>query len=207
LEWKEVQDAIWNDEAKVILGLRAHPKVAEFKWNQIEHWREQICKNYQVPYIKYPWPGKEREPDYVPEESPGNREAIQTTTEQNPVFKRYPYSDMLGRKLDLEGWDRRQQERREKEERELARLREEWQTRQAVELMAQVTGGTAYTRPTGRKQLPTIGLMGQTIGHWLVKVEEDEKHRMETPTERRTRERRQETLRERRSAGVALLQQ
>jgi hypothetical protein len=87
-------------------------------------------------------------------------------------------------------WER--QEQQEVRRQEWNRLIAEWEQRQAVDLMAQVTGGIEYTTSTEPAPLPSIKVKEQTIGYWLVQVEQDEKHQTETPVERRARESRQE---------------
>jgi hypothetical protein len=58
--------------------------------------------------------------------------------------------------------------------------------------MDQVTGVVEYTASTEPAQLPSLRVTEQTVSPWIVPVEEDERQQMETPTERRAREERQE---------------
>jgi hypothetical protein len=64
----------------------------ELGWEAEEARRKSYCKEFDIPYITIPWPGKE---GHMREETPGNKEAFQAMIEQNPVFKEYSASEVL----------------------------------------------------------------------------------------------------------------
>jgi hypothetical protein len=63
----------------------------------------------------------------------------------------------------------------EEEQRELEEMRQRMEAQRIIDL-----------------QGPNVELREQNLGQWIAQIEEDERQRMETPTERRTRERRQD---------------
>jgi hypothetical protein len=81
----------------------------------------------------------------------------------NLVFREGYFNNALEDWLHPEMKEERKRQREERQQKAWAKAREDQATRRAVELMAQVTGGTNYGPSLGRGiPLPTIGLTEQT---------------------------------------------
>jgi hypothetical protein len=181
-EWNDIRERICQDEALLLLGIkRRSTGGGERTWVRIEQGRERRCKEYEVPYIRIPWPGKEFEVGYVLEEAPGNAEAIQEIIKLNLVLHRAPYAEKLEKWLHPE----LKEERRRKE-------MEESERRAAEALVLRQTMYEGIIQGTPDQHEPRIQMAKPTLEQWLVQIEDDERQRMETSTQRRTRERRQE---------------
>jgi hypothetical protein len=113
-----------------------------------------------------------------PQEIAENREAIKEMIEKNPVFKEPMMADKLEDWSHPETKEARAEERRRRIEQERKDI-ENMRVRMAAEQILENQG-------------PRVEMREQVTGQWIAQIEEDERRRMESPTERRNRERRQE---------------
>jgi hypothetical protein len=131
----------------------------------------------EVPLLGYPTKDEEYKSIL---EVPDNQEAIREMIARNPLFKR---GEWLERWLD---WlhPERIEERRlkwEEERRVIEEMRQQAIQQRARELRAQTLVQNLRVEPAERN-----------LGQWVRDIEADERGRLESPTEPRSRERRQE---------------
>jgi hypothetical protein len=157
---------------------------SERTWEWEEKRRAWYCVELDISYMRYPWPGNEFQVRYKPEEIPENQEAIKEMLERNPVFK----EPLMAEKL--EDWLHPETKQAQAEE----RMRIIEQERRDIEEMRLVAAAERMATEQG----PRIETREQATGQWFAWIEEGERHRMESPTERMTRERRQEIRNHRR---------
>jgi hypothetical protein len=143
--------------------------------------RERLCRNLEIPYIRYP---SRDEPYESIKDMPENQEAIREMLEVNPILREKEWAQKVQDRQDPEAAERRKEEPRlrwEEEQRQIAELQAQAAQQRQRELQAQALV---------QNQRPVF--VEQNLGQWIRQIEEDERLRMETPTERRTRERREQ---------------
>jgi hypothetical protein len=187
-DWLRIRGDRWKEEVKRI--------VEAFKWwkkcqsemlFEREAARERLCRHLEIPYIRYP---SRDEPYESIKDMPENQEAIREMLEVNPVLHEEEWIQRVQDWQDPEGAEHRREERRlrrEEEQRRIVELQEQAAQQRQRELQAQALV---------QNQRPVF--VEQNLGHWVRKIEEDERLRMETPTEGRTRERREQIQENRR---------
>jgi hypothetical protein len=135
----------------------------------------------EVHFISYP---TYDDPYDSIKEMPWNREAIQEMIRVNPIFKEPEWAEKLQDWRDPEGAAARKEER-------LRRWQEERRAIEELRLQAtQQRQREEQAQALVQNQRPEF--IEQNLGQWIRGIEEDERRRMESPTERRTRERREQ---------------
>jgi hypothetical protein len=181
-EWLMRKNDCWKDEAMDLLGIKHRASTSEWilDWNEKDRaWR---CAEFDIQYIRYPWPGKELEAGYTPEIAPDDQEAIGEMISQNTVFKEAEYAENLEDWLHLETNEDRRRTREEERERRIK------QERADIEAVRFRMAAGYITDDHGLR----IQMRERALGQWIAQIEADENQRIETLAERRTRERRQE---------------
>jgi hypothetical protein len=173
--WKERQDFHWKTEIERMLI--PWPVKGDIKLERMDERREWKLRHLEIPFLRYP----RREENAVQiMDLPDNQEAVQEMVARNPLFKEPKSWNLWLDKLHPERVIER--DRRLAEDRRV--LEERWQQemqRRATERQAQAL-----------VQNQRVELVEQNLGRWIRQIEADERMRMESPTERRTMERRQE---------------
>jgi hypothetical protein len=136
-----------------------------------------MLRHLEVPFLRYP---RREESAVKIIDLPDNQEAVQEVVPRNPLFKEQKWWNLWLDKLHPERVVER--DRRFREERRI--LEERWQ--QAAEQRARERQAQAVV------QNQRAELAERNLGQWIREIEEDEPRRMGTPTERRTRERREQ---------------
>jgi hypothetical protein len=172
-EWDGRQQFWWREEAKRMLSKIPRKGWSKKLWDWTEQNRAYHCAYFEIPFIKYPWPGDRGELVFDPRTVPENQETISEMIAKNPAFK-----EGLGRMLEEWLHPESMEERLariEQERRDLEEMRRRMEAQRIIDV-----------------QGPSVELREQGLGKWMAQIEEDERQRMETPSEKRTRERRQE---------------
>jgi hypothetical protein len=153
------------------------PVTVGVEGEQEDERREWKLKHLEVPFLRYPRRGE----GYTSMlEVPDNQAAIQEIVVKNPLFKEKKWWDK---------WlDRLHPERVVERNRRLEEDRRILLTRWHQEAQQRVRDRQAQALV----QNQTVELVEQNLGQWIRNIEADERARMESPTERRTREMRQE---------------
>jgi hypothetical protein len=185
--------------------------------------REWKLRHLEIPFLRYP---QRDEACQSILRIPDNQEAIQKMVAKNPLFQEGKWRDKW---LDFKDPERVRERLRKQEadSREVLARMETWQ----IEAQRQYNDDQNRKRPgayvlRGRQLLAPDGrVLGnppdynpgypfttrpvQDLGQWMREIEEDERRRHETPTEQRTRERREQIeenrhylLRDGRFAGI-----
>jgi hypothetical protein len=165
-EWIRLRDINWKEEAKgLIETFKWWKKCTGELWMAREERGEWRLQHLEIPFISYP---TRDDPYDSIKNRPWNQEAIQEMIKVNPVLK------------DPEGAASRKQER-------LRRWQEERRSTEEVRLHAiQQRQWEEPAQALVQNQRPVF--VEQNLGQWIREIEDDERRRMESPTERRTRE-------------------
>jgi hypothetical protein len=181
-KWIRFREKNWREEAKrLIETFKWWKKCGDQFWMDKEERRFWRLKHLEIPFISYP--GRDDPYDSI-KDIPWNQEAIQEMIKVNPLFKEPEWAEKLQDWVDLEGAEARKEKRRRRwaeERRAIEELQlQEYQRRQREE--------QAQALVQNQRSV----FVEQNLGQWIREIEEDERRRIETPTERHTRERRQE---------------
>jgi hypothetical protein len=190
-DWLYFRGMHWREEAKRLTEtFKWWKKCSGPRWRAGEEMRLWKLERLEIPFISYP--GVD-EPCESIKDMPENQGAIQEMIRLNPVLKEPEWVVQVQDWLDPEGAAARKEERIRRWEEE-RRAIEEAQRQAFLQRQREVQAQTLV-----QNQQPVFG--EQNLGQWVREIEADERLRMETPTERRTRERRQEIRDIRRSLG------
>jgi hypothetical protein len=190
IEWDEApikETAQWHERKMFFWGSEAQRMFITSRWwerdNQRKDWeirearREWKLQHLEIPFLRQPT--KEEKYKSILE-VPDNQEAIQEMVARNPLFKEKKWAEEWLDWLHPE----RIEERRltwEEERRAVEEMQQRAMQQQAREFQAQALVQNRRAEP-----------VEQNLVQWIRQIKADEHARLEYPTERRTRERRQE---------------